>query len=245
MKTTKNTILITGGSAGIGLALAKKFNELGNKVIIVGRDAKKLKEVSLDNAEIDFIQCDITNNGDIENMVLKLEKEYPDLNILINNAGVQYNYYFTEETNPSTKIDTEILTNFTAPVKLTSLLIPLLSTKKEAAIVNLTSGLAYVPKENAPVYCAAKAALQSFTSSIRYQLEETNIKVFELIPPLVETEMTKGRGRDKITPGELAEDFIPSFSKDIYQIRIGKIKLLMFMLRLFPKIIFNKMRNSQ
>lgn len=244
MKIKNNTILITGGSSGIGLALATGFSELNNKVIIVGRDIKKLKAAAERNNNIDYLQCDLSNEQEFDTLVVELENQYQDINILINNAAVQHNYCFLNENVSNGRIDREIFLNFNAPVKLSNRLLPILIAKPEAAIVNVTSGLGFVPKENAPVYCATKAALHSFSVTLRYQLEKTGIKVFELIPSLVDTQMTAGRGENKISPEKLTDEFIAEFSKNIYEINIGKTGLLRTLNRFFPRIISKKLRNS-
>lgn len=244
MKTTGNTILITGGSKGIGFGLAKKFSELGNKVIITGRDEDKLKKAvsQLNNAA--YIKCNQSKQNDLEDLLLKVQNDFPDVNVLINNAGVQYNYSLVNEVTPFERIENEINTNLTSVIKLSSMFIPLMESKKESAIINVSSALAFVPKQSAPVYCATKAGIHSFTQVLRFQLEETNIKVLELIPALVETEMTKGRGKDKISVDDLVKEFIAGFEKDILEINIGKVKLLRKLNRFMPNLISKKMRMS-
>ena len=244
METTNNTILITGGSKGIGFGLAKKFSELGNKVIITGRNEEKLKAAvsQLKNAE--YIQCDQSNQNNLDDLLLKVQNDYPEVNVLINNAGIQYNYSLLEESTPFERIENEINTNLKGVIKLSSMFIPVLNGKKDAAIVNVSSALAFVPKQSAPVYCATKSGVHSFTQVLRYQLEEAGIKVFELIPALVETEMTEGRGKDKISVDALVNEFIEGFENDLYEINIGKVKLLRKMYRFMPNLISKKMRMS-
>jgi len=236
MNVSENTILITGGASGIGFALTKKLVELKNKVLVIGRDKNKLENAKKAIPEIEIIQCDITNQNDLESLLVTIENNFPTLNILINNAGIQYNYSMIEEYNVSQKIEDEITTNLITPIKLGSFLIPVLANKNEAAIINVTSALAISPKENAAVYCATKAALHSFTKTLRYQCEDTSIKVFELLPPLVDTEMTKGRGKNKISPDKVADEFIMGLSKNKYEINVGKVKLLRFIHRISPKL---------
>ncbi len=244
MNLSNNTILITGGSSGIGLAMAKKFAELNNTVIITGRDAARLDTAAQYNSNITAWKCELTDRGEIDSLVLMLENNFPGLNILVNNAAVQYNYYFMEENDLYGRIKSEIDTNFTAPASLTSYLLSLLYGKDNAAIVNLTSALAIAPKENASLYCATKAAVHSLTVSLRYQLEDVGIKVFELMPPLVETKMTEGRGTGKITPEELVEGFLKAFAADQYEISIGRAKLAKIVYRILPGLISKKLRKS-
>ncbi|AFY48367.1 short-chain dehydrogenase, teichoic and lipoteichoic acid D-alanine esterification [Nostoc sp. PCC 7524] len=232
MSTQNNTVLITGGSSGIGLALARKFLQENNTVIITGRNPQKLADVKKIFPDI------ITEVADLNdfNALQQLVNRYPNVNILINNAGIQYNYEFI---NPEIKvelIETELRTNLIAPLQLIKLMLPHLLTKKEAAIVNVSSGLGLVPKQSAPVYCGSKAGLHIATKALRWQLETTSIKVFEIIAPLVDTPMTQGRGKGKISPDALVDEFWDNFTRDGYEMRIGKTKLLFFLQRWFPQV---------
>ncbi len=177
-------------------------------------------------------------------MVVFIEQKYPDLNILINNAAVQYNYLFLDEQNLVDKIDYEVTTNLIAPIKLTSLLLPILINKKNSAIINVSSGLFIAPKKSASVYCATKSAIHSFTKTLRYQLEDKNVKVFEIIPPLVETPMTEGRGKSKISTEQLVDEFLQNFKTDKLESYIGKAKLLKLISNLFPKLADKIMKNG-
>ncbi|GMU95074.1 SDR family oxidoreductase [Ignavibacterium album] len=208
MITVGNTVLITGGSSGIGLALEKRFLAFNNKVIITGRDKAKLEQIKNEFPEITIFAGDLSDEN---SLVLYVERQHSNLNILINNAAVQYNFNFIDEPNSNHKIDYEISTNSTAPVKLTSLLLPLLLKNKNSAVINVSNGLFIAPKKSASVYCATKSAIHSFSKTLRYQLEEKGIKAFELIPALVETPMTAGRGKLKIAPDELVDEFFKNF----------------------------------
>jgi uncharacterized oxidoreductase len=244
MQLTGNKILITGGSSGIGLALAERFLALGNQVIITGRNENKLREIQQKHPNIIIFKSDLTKQIDLDTLALFIEKEHTDLNILINNAGIQYNYQFPQEPDLLAKIDYEIKANFLAPVQLIALLLPTLQQNKNAAIINITSGLGFVPKQSAPVYCGTKGGLHIFTKSLRYQLKTIGIKVFEIIPPLVETPMTEGRGKGKISPEKLVDLFLKKFEKNQEEINIGKIKLLRFLQRISP-ILADKIMMKQ
>ena len=244
MITTGNTVLITGGSSGIGLALAKRFLSLKNKVIITGRDSKKLEQLKNGFPEMVTFNGDLTDKNSLDDLVLSMEQKYADLNILINNAAVQYNYNFTDEPNLTYKIDYEIAANLSAPIKLTGLLLPLLIRNKNSAVVNVSSGLFIAPKKSASVYCATKSAIHSFTKTLRYQLENTDTKVFEIIPALVETPMTEGRGKSKITVEQLTDEFFRHFEADQLESYIGKTKLLKLINRLSPKLADRIMKNG-
>ncbi|MBL3658723.1 SDR family oxidoreductase [Fulvivirga sediminis] len=236
MIITGSTILITGGSSGIGFALAKKFLSLGNKVIITGRNQGKLDRIKANFPNIITFKGDVSDRSSLDDLIVFIEQQHAEINILINNAAVQYNYDFISEPDLTYKIDYEVAVNIKAPMTLTGLLLPLLLKNKNSAIVNVSSGLFIAPKQSAAVYCASKSALHSFTKTLRYQLEDTSVKVFEIIPSLVDTPMTTGRGKSKIKPEELVAEFMKSFEKDRFEIYIGKTKLLKFIHRLSPKM---------
>lgn len=242
MQLNNNTILITGGSSGIGFAMAQKFANLDNTVIITGRNEDKLKAARKALPQVHTIACDMTKQEDLDKLVHTIEQQYPDLNVLVNNAGIQYNYDFAMAPDTLHMVEYEISTNLSGPLKLTSLLLPTLDRNNNSAIVNVTSSLGIVPKQSAPVYCATKAGLHIFTKALRYQ--QTAIKVFEVIPALVDTEMTKGRGKNKISPVQLVEEFIKGFENDTYEINIGKVKILRLLQRISPALA-NKIINKQ
>lgn len=238
MKLSGNTILVTGGSSGIGLALATAFaRHPGNTVIVCGRNARKLEAVHAQNPGIVTVRCDIASEQDQRCLAELVAHKYPTLNILINNAGIQHNYSFADSrSHTSFAVEEEININFLAQVKLTDRMLPTLLRQPGAAIVNVTSALALVPKQSAPVYCATKAAMRSFTKALRYQLASTSVRVFEIVPALVDTEMTKGRGKGKITPEALATAALRGIEADTYEIRIEKTKLLFALHRLLPSV---------
>lgn len=196
MKTTGNTILITGGTSGIGLAFAEEFLRLGNKVIICGRRENRLAEIQQKHPEIVTRVADVADSNDRENLASWVIGNYPEVNVLINNAGLQL---LTDLTKPVdlNRVNSEIAINLVAPIHLSSLFTQHLSSKKEAAIINISSGLAFVPIAFMPVYCATKAAIHSITLSLRHQLRNTAVKVFEIAPPAVDTELGSDRRADK------------------------------------------------
>jgi len=215
MKLSGNTVLITGGASGIGYALTKKFAERGNVVIVVGRDAEKLNRVRQEYPEVVAVQGDVGAEEDRLAIVERLRQERLKPNILVNNAGVQYNYRFDDREPPAYGImQGEIDINFVGPARLSALLIPFLKESLESAIVNISSGLALAPKASAPVYCASKAALSLFSRALRYQLENSSVKVFNVVTPIVDTDMTKGRGRGKISPDEFAAAVMKGVERD-------------------------------
>lgn len=242
MRLHGNKLLITGATSGIGEALLKGFLDLDNTIIAVGRNREKLKELGNFDSRIIPFECDVSQQDELDQLVMFIEHHHRDTNILINNAGIQFNYRFEDEPQPLGKIEQEININFMAPVKLISLLLPTLTMNENAAIVNVTSGLALVPKKQAPVYCGTKAAMHIFTKSLRWQL--TNIQVFELIPPLVDTPMTAGRGRGKITPKSLVFEFLNAFENDQHEVNIGKVKWLRWIQRISPSLADRIMKNG-
>jgi uncharacterized oxidoreductase len=244
MKLSGNTILITGGSSGIGLALVKTFNQLGNKIIIVGRDIGKLNDAKKQFPEIDIFPCDLTKQSDIDDLIVFIEQNYPNLNMLFNNAAIQYNYDFLSEPNIVNKVEYEVSANLTSTIKLCGLLLPTLLKNDNAAIINVSSGLALSPKKSAPVYCGTKAAIHNFTKAFRYQMEATNVKVFEILPPIVDTPMTEGRGKNKMTSEQLVDEFIKDFKNNKVESYIGKSKLLKLIARISPKLADRILKNG-
>ena len=242
MELTKNKVLLTGGSSGIGLEMARRLKELGNEVVVTGRDRKKLERVA-ERYGLNIYQCDLSQQDQLQGLVEAVKSQYKDINILVNNAGVQYNYSFTADV-PFKTIEYEVDVNFNAVVKLCTAFVPLLVGHKESAIINVSSGLALSPKKSAPVYCATKAGVHMFTKALRYQLEGSNVKVFEVLPPLVDTPMTQGVGKDKITPAQLVDEFMIGLEKDRFEMNIGKVKLLKMMHRISPAIADNILKNN-
>lgn len=226
MKTSGNTVLITGGASGIGLALAKAFQH-NNTVIICGRDREKLNRVRLHFPKIHTIECDITKGAELAELQSQLSARFPALNIVVNNAGIQKSMDFKEAGVDESLIRQEIDTNFTAQINITNRLLPQLSAQPAASIVFVSSALARVPKMNAPVYCATKAAIHSFVQSLRMQLRRTRIQVTEVVPDLVDTAMTADRpNATKTKPEALANSVITGIRNDHSEILIGRTGML-------------------
>ncbi len=238
MNLTDKTILITGGSSGIGLAFAKALSKEARKVIICGRNNQKLEKVKEEFPELEIVQCDVSSKSDVKSMYEKLRNEHPDLNMLINNAGVFKFYSFLKRNHSFENLEDEISIDFTSPMRLIDHFLPDFLDKSEAAIVNVTSGLAFVPFSMAPVYCATKAGLHSYTESLRYQLKDTSVKIFEMCPPLVDTPMTEkmpdAPGFKKENADELAATLIKGLKKDRYEMRPKASSQLFTLRRLMP-----------
>jgi uncharacterized oxidoreductase len=226
MKTTQNTILITGGSAGIGFEIARLLTEKDNHVIILGRNQERLEKAAAQLKNITAIVCDVTKENDINNLVTRIAKEFPQLNMLINNAGNAFVYKLSASANAFDKAADEMLTNYLSIIGLTEKLLPTLTQQGEAAIVNVSSIVAIVPGHNLPTYGASKAALHSYTQSLRFTLAQTTaIKVFELMPPLVDTEFSKEiGGSNGIPPLVVAQDLLTALENDEYEIHVGQTK---------------------
>ena len=188
MQLSGNTILVTGGASGIGLALATRFLERGNEVIICGRREDKLNEAASRNDGLKTRVCDVALDTERKSLVEWATNEFPNLNVLVNNACIQRAVDLKRnEIWESTH--SEIAINLEAPIELSRLFYPHLLRQRSAAILNVTSGLSFVPLANVPVYCATKAALHSFTLSLRHQLSNGPVEVIEIIPPAVDTDL--------------------------------------------------------
>jgi len=191
MNITNKTILVTGGGSGIGFEIAKLLSQKGNKIIITGRTEAKLQKAASQLNNVTGITADVNNKADVDHLVARINTEFGGLDILINNAGHAYAYKLGEGVDASAKAAEEMQTNYLSVIRLTEKLLPLLSASDEAAIVNVTSIVAFVPGINLPTYAASKAALHSYSQALRYTLAKTTqIKVFELMPPLVNTELS-------------------------------------------------------
>ena len=234
MKLTNNTILITGGSSGIGLTLGRALLKLDNTVILLGRNKTKLTE--LEKEGFNTIECDLNNQDEIEAVSIQIQNNFPKLNMLFNNAGIQYNYNFTDNVIPLEKISQEISINITSQIILTQLLIPILNTNQKAFIVNTTSGLGAYPKEDGLVYSASKAAMRNFTIGLSNSLKNTPIQVLEFIPPVTDTKMTKGRKEQKMSADKLINKIIPQLHKGRKILTVPKMSIFLWIAFLFPAL---------
>jgi len=220
MKLKGNTVLITGGSSGIGLALAERFLKYDNEVIICGSSEEKLKAAKEKFSKLHTFQCDISGEADRISFYDKVTKEFPNLNILINNAGIQQRVNLKELDWDTCK--KEIATNLEAPIHFSSLFIPNLMLKKDAFIVNVSSGLAFMPPIWVPIYGATKAGLHSFTFTLRHQLADTDIGVVEVIPPAVNTDLgSKGVHDNGVDLNEFADGVWNGFADGDLEIGFG------------------------
>jgi uncharacterized oxidoreductase len=248
MKLSGHKVLVTGGTSGIGLELARQFVDRDNRVVICGRNMQKLSDARNELGDVEILQADLSVPDQIPMLASEAAKRLGGLSILVNNAGIQYNYSFADADLSQIANDTarEIQVNLNALIALTAACLPVLRTVEVAAVVNVSSALAITPKASAPVYCATKAAIHSFSQALRYQMQDAlpTVRVFEVMPPLVDTEMTHGRGSGKISARQVADQTFAGLERDRYEILVGKAKLLRAIKRFSPSFGARILRDS-
>lgn len=227
MNISNKTVLITGGGSGIGLEIAKLLNDKGNKILIIGRNEDKLQKAASGLENVTAFASDITNADDVNKLAEKIGTDFSDLSIVINNAASAYVYNHSENANAFDKASNEFLTNYLSVIRLNEKLLPILKKQPEAAIVNTSSIVAFAPSTILPSYSDSKAALHSYTLSLRHELsKDTALKVFELMPPLVNTEFSKaiGGAENGISPTIVANELIDGIENNIEEIHVGQTK---------------------
>jgi len=250
MKLTSNTILITGGGSGIGYELTKQLTALGNTILITGRNQAKMDRAKAVFPRIHTFQSDVSDPDAIATLYEKVTKQFPDLNILINNAGIMRAINVHDKAGSLEDITREIEINLNGPIRMVKQFLAHLKTKSEAAIMNVSSGLAFVPLPISPVYCATKAGLHSFTESLRVQLKNTKVKVFELAPPATHTPLLGGFSVEDMKGASImkVEDMVKVAVKGVqtnqFEIRPGQANQLKIMNRLAPGFILKQMSRS-
>lgn len=227
MNKSNNTIFISGGSAGIGLAIAKVFSEQGNKVIINGRNQARLDEALKQLKNASAIQGDLSLESERVRIAGELKAKHGDVNVIVNNAGDAYLYSLGKSNQDYANASKEINTNYLAIIHFTELMLPHLIKKDSAAVVNVSSIVGLITSANLPTYSASKAALHFYTQSIRASLSDTKVKVFELMPPLVNTDFSAAIGGENgIPPKEVADELIDAFSHDRFDVPVGQTKAI-------------------
>jgi len=246
MKLENRTILITGGTSGIGLELARQLMRRGNTIIVTGRKQEKLDAVQRDLPGVHAFRSDVSDPSEIVALYNNVLIQFPALDTLINNAGIMRNLNLNQDRGLD-DVTREIDINLSGPVRMVQQFLPHLRTRTGALIVNVSSGLAFIPMPISPVYCATKAALHSFTQSLRVQLIGTGITVIELAPPGVETPLFRGefademRGQKGMDVAVLASRAIASIEAGRLEIRPGLSNVLKLMSRIAPQFMLSQM----
>jgi uncharacterized oxidoreductase len=246
MKLRHKTILITGGTSGIGLELAKQLLQRDNTVIVTGRDQARLHACKRLLPEVHVFRSDVSNPDDIAALHDAVLARFPALDTLLNNAGIMRNLNLNNERDLHDVVR-EIEINLSGPVRMVQQFLPHLKTRKDALIVNVSSGLAFIPLPMSPVYCATKAAIHSFTQSLRIQLDGTGVSVVELAPPAVETPLLRGefaeemKGQKGMDVKTLAEHAIAGIEAGKTEIRPGLSNVLKAMSRIAPQFMLMQM----
>lgn len=232
-------VLITGGSSGIGEGLARALHKKGIKVIIAGRNIGSLARIASECPGMAYHTVDVTDPMSIASLAKFITEAHPDLDTLFNNAGIQRIISFKEDHQPTSKqISEEIDTNLTGLIQVSSAFIPVLKKQPRAKIIHVSSGLALIPLVRAPIYSATKSAVRAFTTALREQLRDSSIKVIELIPPLVKTNLHQGQGATPPHAMELdqfIEETMLALSTDKDELPIGRAKILRLASRFAPK----------
>lgn len=238
MDVNGKTVLLTGGSAGIGREIARQLKAKGGHVLLTGRDPARLAAMAAEGFET--LAADLSSAAGVDALVAALGERPVD--ILINNAGQLTDHDFRKGAPDADAADEGIYANLTAPIRLITALVPRLRDRPQAAIVNVTSGLAIAPAARQPVYCATKAGLRSYTLALREQLKRTNVQVIEALPPVVDTQMNDGNPMKKMPPQECARQIIAALEKGHDEANVGTVKLLRAVYSLSPALARSVMR---
>ncbi|MDH5681466.1 MAG: SDR family NAD(P)-dependent oxidoreductase [Spirochaetota bacterium] len=244
MNLKENTVLITGGSSGIGLELAKVLTEKQNKVIICGRSLEKLEQAKKLIPSLSIIRCDISRPDERNRLLSWVLENHPRCNILINNAAIVHNTNFVSDQEMISKAELETQINFIAPVALTKLFFPLINRNINPTMIYITTGLVYAPKAVYPIYNATKSALHSFVQTLRLQLKDQPINILEVLMPAVDTPWHKGNvPKIAISAEKAVEEMCRKLNKDKKEIRIGKVNLLYLVSRIAPAFALKKINS--
>lgn len=251
MKRSANTILITGGTSGIGLELAKQLRQQQNTVLVTGRDPNKLRAIHDQIPGVQTYQSDVSDPAAIAALYERVTNEFPDLNVLINNAGVMRTLRLNGRTGLQ-DIGHEIEINLLGPIRMIEQFLPFLKTKPDATIINTSSLLAFVPLASSPIYSAAKAGLHSYTQSLRIQLQNTTVTVVELAPPATTTPLLENLGSDTLNSqspivmnvDKMVRVALKQLEHDTAEIRPGMSNIMKMMSHFAPTFILKQVNKS-
>jgi uncharacterized oxidoreductase len=247
MQLQHNTVLITGGTSGFGVEFIKHFISLHCTVIITGRNQEKLDETKKMFPQVHTFQSDVSRPGEIEKLYASVITRFPNLNIIINNAGEMRKINLHDVSIDLEDITREVDINLSGPIRMVQQFLPHLKKQKQAAIMNVTSAIAFMAFPISPIYGATKSGLRSYTQSLRVQLKKTNIRVFELVAPGSSTPLNHKfigmEGYDAnmlMAPEKIVDKAIDGMKKDKYEIYPGLANMVRILTRLAPKFVFNR-----
>ena len=232
MELPGKSIFVTGATDGIGARLARQLRDKGAQVIVHGRNPARLAAARAEGYEV--VEGDLSRIEGVEAVLAQLDGRVIDG--LINNAGAGADYDFRDGTPDPAAAEATIFLNLTAPIRLITGLMPVLLTRPEAMIVNVTSGLAIAPRAGGPVYCATKAGVRRYTQALRAQLAGTQVRVVEALPPVVDTQLTAGRGNRKMAPEECARQIVAGMERNVTEVNVGMVKVLQLVHSISPAL---------
>ncbi|RIV23903.1 SDR family NAD(P)-dependent oxidoreductase [Fibrisoma montanum] len=244
MNLANSTILITGGTSGIGLELVKQLSEQGATIIVTGRNRDALRQTKEQFPAVHLFQSDVSKPKDIEQLYKDVTQQFPGLNILINNAGLMRLIDLQDDSLDIEDINREIATNLSGTVQMVHRFLPHLLKQQSAAIINVSSGIAFMPYSAAPIYSATKAGVRAYTQALRLQLENTQVKVFEMIPPGVKTNLQndwvkKPDDNMMMEVDKMVKVAVDGLRKDKKELKPFMIRVVQTASRLMPNVLLN------
>lgn len=244
MKRTGNTVLITGGGAGIGLALAVAFMQADNEVIICGRTMVTLEDAQKKYPQLNYIMADVSTETGRDILLFEIANRFPSLNVLVNNAGI---YSITDIMHPDyiSVLENELSTNLVAPIALIQKLMPILEKQTDTTIVNVTTGYVFIPSAQSSAYSASKIGLRAITQGLRFNLRKSPIRIVEVIPPAVNTQMNKGKNISLMDPDLFAYKVFKGLVGGDLEIVVGVSKAAKLLSRIAPKFAFKMINTNE